>query len=200
MIYDLYEFENIHSHSELPPQAVVAIGECVDNAFGGRVTSNDALEHMVGDQLLIAADKNHGFEHVHGFSATKLVAPSEYFSDDSLFADVGGYFAAAAVRKESQSHGLYLDLNKRRLDYVLKNGVKHVFTRTQNPRVEEGITHSIDVLVANDVVNGYEVGRVLLKGVYGKMLTATQPTSRHLSYNDIDYENGDAVMVTWRFN
>lgn len=199
MIYELYEFERVASHNELPPQAVVAIGECVDSAFGGRVTKDDALEHMSGDQILIAADKDQGFEHIHAFSATKIVAPNSYFNDDSLSSEVGGYFAAAAVRKESQSHGLYLELNGRRLDYVLKNGAKHVFTRTQNPRVEEGITHSIDVLVANGTITGYDVGRVVLRGVYGKMLTATRPTSRHLSYDEIDYENGDAVMVTWRF-
>lgn len=199
MIYEIYEFENILNHNDLPPNTVPAIGDCVNSAFGGRITQEDALEHMSGDQILIATDRVNGFNHVHAFSATKINAPNLQFGDDRLSDEVGGYFAAAAVRKESQSHGLYLDLNEKRLSFVLKNGGKLVYTRTQNPRVEEGITHSVEKLISNGVIAGYEIGRVVFKGVYGKMLTATRPTSRHLSYDDIDYENGDAVMVTWRF-
>ena len=194
----LNEYRNVQSYEHLPPEEIAGIVMCIDRAFGGGITEEDAEHHMSGGQILVAK-RPIGSEHeTIGFSSTSINIPAAEFKVPGLSTNHALYFAGAAIAKHIQGNGLYERMNALRLDYGLSHDLDLVYTRTQNPRVEEGITSSIDTLVAAGQVRGYKVGHYICRGVYGKMLTKEKPVSKHLSYDFLDYEAGDGMIITWQ--
>jgi hypothetical protein len=199
MSYEVHEFHDVTSHVDLPDHVVSGLETCIASAFGGGITQDDAREHMAGQQVLVANANLDGTYVVKGFSSTTITSPAEVFGDGTLSNEKGAYFAGAAICSTAQGNGLYHDLNQRRVGFALDHGVETIFTRTQNPRVEEGITASVVRLVEEGVISTYGLSRIVCRGVYGKMLTATRPSGRRVVYDNIDYANGDANILTWRF-
>lgn len=159
---------------------------------GGAVSRQDTLEHIAGDAVLVALDED---QKVAGFAAvdvnTEGGPAAEYFQ----VAYPSAYFAACAIAKRCQGTGLYDQFNQRRLRLALDNGAQQVYTRTQNPRVEEGIVREFNRAVDEGYMRSFAVGRQALRGFYGAMLTSDIPRANHLSYDDLDYAKGDAYML-----
>jgi hypothetical protein len=174
--------------------------ETANSAFGyvSKEETQHHLNHMVGNQVLVAA--NHTDLKVVGWSAVTLISPEEEFQDKELYSDEGLYIAAVAVHRLAQGRGLSSTFHDINLTFGLDREQPFAFTRTQNPRVEAGITHAVDRLVETGAIGGYSLSRIVREGVYGKMLTSDQPSSNNLEYNDIDYDRGDAAVIQWMFH
>lgn len=164
---------------------------------GGGVTKQDALNHIQGDQLLIGVNED---LEVIGFSAVNIETEERHGLDHSSIAYPCAYFAASAIAKPYQGMGLYARLNDQRLDFVEENKTGRLYTRTQNPRVEQGITQSLERLMKSGRIGSFIVSRHVLIGVYGGMLTDTKPQSRFISYDNLNYERGDANIVNWQLH
>lgn len=195
MSYTIHEFNNIDSHAQLPEEFVPGIEECVKSAFGGNITQEDARGHMQGQQILVAENKDVG---VIGFTSTTVISPANQFNDSTLPNERGLYFAGAAIAAPAQGTGLYLAMNRRRLEILATEPLDLVYTRTQNPRVLDGITHSIKELTKKSEFTSYQLGKIICRGVYGQMLTSTLPVSRTAVFKELDYFRGDAAILTWR--
>lgn len=197
--YEVSEHRDVSSHLQLPDGETEELERCIANAFGERITPEDARSHMMGKQVLVARFLSDEFPpEVVGFSATSIDVPSEQFQLDELSSEPGIYFAGAAITQKHQGTGLYGTLNESRLQLAFENDIDHIYTRTQNPRVEEGITSSLERLVEQHKIRAFKLGRVIMRGAYGKMLTAEKPTAREISYDDFNYEKGDAAVITWQ--
>lgn len=195
---EFLELRNVSHYTELDEAIQQGIRGCIDSAFGGTITDEDALDHMRGDQLLVARD-----EHtVVAFSSTSFRSMREVAEHDGFGEEPALYFAAAAVSKTAQGTGLYKVMNARRLALLDEQGVETstVFTRTQNPRVQHGIGEAITNYLRSgvSVYEGFQFERVLFRGHYGRMLTKDRPEARQVSYDDeLDATNGDAYILKW---
>lgn len=196
----ILELKNVQSCDDLPKGLDEGIVACVDSAFGGGVTKEDTLGHIPGDQVLVSlrgGANSSAEETVTGFSSASIVSPGEY-TKGIIPGDRALYFAATAIAQPFQGSGLYDVINKRRLEFALEQGIDTLFTRTQNPRVQEGITRAIETLMRQQRVGTFEISRTLLRGVYGKQLTTIKPTSHTLNYDELNTKQGDAYFITWR--
>jgi hypothetical protein len=198
MRYEIREFRDITSYQDLPEPLVSGLETCIFSAFGGGITQEDARAHMAGQQVLVASVELNGISIIKGFSSTTIISPAEIFGDSSLSLERGAYFAGAAICSTAQGNGLYHDLNRLRIAFAESKEAEMLFTRTQNPRVEEGITSSVERLVTEGSISTYGLTRIIRSGVYGKMLTATKPQGRKLRYDELDYDRGDAAILIWR--
>src|SRR5690606_27617898 len=94
-------------------------------------------------------------------------------------------------------NGLYSELNSQRIDAAIESGSELIFTRTQNPIVEIGLTKA---LIDKDL--DFEVHRIYSPGIYGEMLTAEQPVVKDSliqdTYDHLDYESGDAFVLMFK--
>lgn len=197
--YVIDEFRDIEQHDMLPKELVAKIGACILEAFGRPKNSEDMSRKIHGDQLL-AVYPDASRERVIAFGAADIMSPQQKFDDAFLSDEVGCYFAAATISPEFQGRGIYQTLNAQRLEFAADALLDTLFTQTQNPRVQEGITHTIRRLEPVTGVSIRSIDRVLRPGAYGRMLTDVRPYARSLSYDDIDYERGDAAVVTWRLD
>ncbi|HEV2403211.1 MAG TPA: hypothetical protein VGS08_03340 [Candidatus Saccharimonadales bacterium] len=198
MSYNIQEFRDVTTYDQLG-DLVPGLEACITSAFGGTITEEDARYHMAGQQVLVAT-MNPSEKMVIGFASASVISPREEFGNPDLTDQEGLYFIGAAIHRAAQGNGLYHGLNSRRLDFGLSAGVDFVYTRTQNPRVQEGITHLLDKRVTAGQIRGYEVGRMVCRGAYGRMLTREKPVARDLCFEDIDYDNGDAAILTWQLS
>lgn len=157
---------------------------CIDSAFEGGVTREDALHHISGDIVTVS----HSNGEVSGFSSTVFDTPRNTVG---LGIDVVGcYLQGATVSKEAQGNGVYKQMNQMRIVEALKRDVPFIYTRTQNPRVEAGIQSALDAMQVK-----YSLERVLVPGCYGQMLTKSKPEARGGSFDELDYEAGDAYVL-----
>lgn len=196
---EIKEFRGVQSHNDLPDDVVLGLEDCISSAFDGGVTQEDAHGHMVGGQILVALANLDGKYAVAGFSSTTIDSPANVFNDPELEDKQGAYFAGAAIKKDLQSAGLYHTINRHRLGFVLEHDVDMIFTRTQNPRVQEGISGSLERFQQDGLIVVQGLQTIVKRGVYGKMLTKDKPEARQLSYDDdFDHANGDAKILTWK--
>lgn len=185
--YDV--FESAH------PGMGAEIEQCVLSAFSGRVSFEDTKEHVAGDILIVGTDAD---GKVACFSSAIAKSPNDCLSRTDLTDEMGWYMAAAAIRQEAQSSGLYKAMNKRRVDFGLNKGMSLFYTRTQNPRVEEGITRELEDRVVMGQIGGFSLERRLAVGCYGKRLTKEIPVGRSVVYNTLDYDRGDAHVLLFK--
>jgi hypothetical protein len=187
--------ENVKSHEELGSVAD-DIYECVKSAFNRQdFDKQDTLHHLSGDIFITA----HQGEKLVAFSSAVVGSPREVLSNTSLPEQTGLYLAAGVVAQESQSQGIYQAMLLYRLFAGLDKGLSLVYTRTQNPRIEQSIHSALKILDNGNHIPGYTVDRVKLPGFYGGMLTNETPssTSQHLQkiYAELDMQAGDAYVL-----
>lgn len=202
MGYEINQYRGIRSHHDLPDHEIIGISMCIDHAFGGGITPEDAAHHMQGDQILVAKPSTDPPDdaRILGFTSTSINIPHDEFSVEGLSRNPALYFAGAAIAQEAQGDGLYGMMNEYRFDYGFEHDLDLVYTRTQNPRVEEGITSSIERLIEARRIKSFKLARYVCRGAYGKMLTAQKPIARRISYDFLDYDEGDAVILTWQLD
>jgi hypothetical protein len=194
--YDINSYDQFES---LCPGICPKIRDCVDSAFKGRVSFEDTKQHVAGDILIVGTDNN---GDVACFSSAVAKSPNECFSRTDLTDETGWYMAAAAIRQENQSTGLYKAMTRMRVDFGLNRRMTLFYTRTQNPRVEEGITSEFEDRVAIGQISGFTFERRFVqgkgKGGYDGMLTAEIPVGRSVVYDTLDYDRGDAHILLFR--
>jgi len=188
-----YRFEDIKEHSQLDPIIVQAIVGCVRSAFEGGVTDEDALHHIQGDLVTVDIDEATG--RALAFSSTDFGTPNEILNRNDVSDDRGCYLAGATVAKEAQGAGLYKRMNENRIQAALDRNVKLVFTRTQNPRVQAGIEATLKAFRNEGLILGYSMKKILVPGCYGGQLTKTRPVDDQISFDDLDYDKGDAYII-----
>lgn len=198
--FSIEAYEGIQNYQQLPGEVVDGVAQAIGSAFDGNIKPEDAREHMAGGQVLVArfSKEAHSSGVVAGFTSSTIATPKETFSNRELSDETGLYFAGAAIHKDAQRGGLYDEFNRRRLGYALGSGVRMLFTRTQNPRVEEGIEKLLQYAVIRKDLSSYRaLDRVTCEGVYPGMLTGVKPQGRYVRYDDISYPRGDAFILSW---
>ena len=162
---------------------------------GGGISPEDALSHMQSDQLLIGLDSDN---NVAGFSALAVETADNKGIEHTSLVYPCAYFAAAAIAKAYQGLGLYSSLNDRRLTFTEKSGLLNIYTRTQNPKVERGITSALERMQEQNRIRKFTLGRYVVRAVYDGMLTDERPQTKTISYDNLDYDRGDANIVSWQ--
>lgn len=190
--YREHLFTDIQSHEQISDELVNGILLCVPGS-SMRTTDEDTLHHIQGDVVQVYTDPL--TEEVFAFSSTVFGSPNEIFSTDEISDERGCYFAGATIMKDRQSTGFYKVMNEKRAGIALEQGFSLIFTRTQNPRVQSGISAVLDELTERGSIQGYDLSRVLIPGCYGSMLTEEKPTDSKVSFDELNYENGDAFVL-----
>ncbi len=195
------EVEDYYSPQIIP--LVTAIVEMMKDAFGRSDFPEESIkDHIKGDMVILAeilgivkGTTVEVVQEVVGYSSLQFGSMRELVGIDR--SGKGAYLAAAVVHSNYQGKGVYGELTRRRIEESLRRGVKTIFTRTQNPRVEKGIRGSLEKMGVN-----YELERVLVPGVYGQQLTAERPKVRdrriQRAYDKLNYPSGDAYVLVFR--
>ncbi len=159
--------------------------EVAVHAFGSNMTMDEVAEHVLPVDALYIAE----FEGVVcGFGSLNI------FEDHS-------YLAGTVIDPREQKKGVYSRLAQVRILDTLAEGVRRVDTRTQNPIIEYSIMRSLELLRAGKHIEGFDVERLHVPGVYGRMLTEERPFSKDSElneiYNQLSYESGDAFKLAF---
>ncbi len=200
--YEITEYRDVEHYSQLPSQLVERVAECIQSGFGGTIEEQDLYEHVSGGQVLVAQVPGlDPYREVAGFSATVLASPADAFNDSSHDARIGGYFAGSAIAADHQSHGLYHQLFDRRARYALEDPeIDFLYTRTQNPRVLDGLTHGVERLLAVRKIRGYRMAKaIIMRHAYpsGMLTREVQHSKEHHDFEKIDPHQGDAYVFRW---
>ncbi len=190
--------EKVKSHAELGHLAD-QIHECVKSAFDQPgFDKSDTLKHLSGDLFITA----HQGEKLVGFSTSIYGSPKEVLGIDSLTEESGTYLAAGAVAKDAQGRGIYQAMLLQRIYAGIDRGVSLVYTRTQNPLVEQSIIQAMKILKISRDIDDCTINRVKLPGFYGEMLTGEEPTTKNIKiqqeYDQLDMRVGDAYVLLFR--
>ena len=190
-------FWDINSFTQLDTEIVEGIVECVA-ASGLTTTDEDTLNHIQGD--LISVHKDKLTNRVVAFSSTLFGSPNDIFQSQDLSDTSGCYLAGATVAADQQGKGIYKYMNEQRVGVAIDQQLPMIYTRTQNPRVQAGIQSVLNGLTESGSIQGYTVERVLMKGCYGHQLTATKPFDDEISFEELDYDNGDAYVLMFNLS
>lgn len=185
-------FENIDNYTQLDASIVQGIVRCVSSS-GMRTTEEDILNHIQGDVITVYTDDQS--REVFAFSSTAFGTPNELLGSSEISDTYGCYLVGATVSKDKQGIGLYKKMNERRIGFAVDRELDLVFTRTQNPRVQSAIQGVLNGMQERGVIAGYTLERILVPGHYGKMLTEEKPQDDKLSFDELDYEKGDAYLL-----
>jgi hypothetical protein len=155
------------------------------DAFGPFMSESEVEKVVIPNNLLWIASRDNT---VVGFTASS-------YKHDTI------YLAAAAIVISEQRKGLYHTFNRLRIEDGLNKNFSIFTTRTQNPNVERGITHALEVLKSEHLISGYKIKHDIIPGVYGRTLTRTVPRSYNEDINQtfsvLNYERGDAFYITF---
>ena len=195
--YIFEEYRNVSGPHDLLADDVTGIERCIRTGFSGGIRSDDAREHMSGDQIIVVRDPSFASPEdgtsVVGFTSTLVTSPYDLFSYDDSLREPAGYFAGAALDARYQGRGLYGELFSRRFRFVMEHNVEAIFTRTQNPAVLKGMSRAIDNLVIAGSIRSYSFGqRICERAYYGRLKTDMQE-----AFPYIDTDAGDALLFTW---
>lgn len=185
-------FKNISHYTQLDPSILQGILSCVPSS-GMRTTEADTLRHIKGDIVIVYIDDKS--QKVFAFSGTALGTPNELLKSSDISDVYGCYLAGATVSKDKQGTGFYKKMNERRIGVALERKLELVFTRTQNPRVQSGIQAVLDRMREKGLITGYKLERILAPGCYSCMLTEEKPKDDKVSFDELDYEKGDAYVL-----
>ena len=155
------------------------------NSFGSSMSRNEVINHLIPNDVIFIAYKN---DLAIGFAGN-------IYKNDNL------YLSGAVLETIEQNKGLYKLLTTLRIEHGLEKNITSITTATQNPRVEKGIINVLNEFYSNNKINRYEVKRELLNSRYGRMLTEIRPYSLdqelNLIYSKLNYEKGDAFLITF---
>ncbi len=188
------KLENIKGSEQIDGLLVLAIVECIRQAFGEAPA--DTPDHLNGDEILLAGD---GEKVVLYYSAFHNTSPREHLRDESLTDEKGTYLSALTIDPRQQGHGLSKEVYDRSLTPKLRERIPLIFLRTQNPRIEAGITSYLKRAKKRGDISGFTIERRLLEKVYGQMLTTIPARSDNpeiqARYDTIDRAAGDAFLL-----
>lgn len=185
-------FNDVNSYTQLDENIVNGILHCVPDS-GMRTTDEDTLHHIMGDIVTVYTDET--TQEVIAFSSTVFGSPNDLLDSQEISDKQGCYLAGATISKARQSTGFYKQMNESRINAALVRNLDLIFTRTQNPRVQSGIQAVLENMKEKGVISNYELERILMPGCYGHMLTEEKPHDDKVSFDELDYENGDAYVL-----
>ena len=155
------------------------------DAFGPFMSESEVEKVVMPNTLLWIASRDN---NVVGFTASS-------YKHDTI------YLAAAAIVISEQRKGLYHVFNRLRIEDGLNKNFSIFTTRTQNPNVERGIIHALEILKSEHLISGYTIKHDILPSVYGRTLTRIVPKSSNEDINQIfsvlNYNRGDAFHITF---
>ncbi len=188
--------ENIKSHTDLEQRLTDQIHVCVQSAFGRPdFDKEDTLHHLSGDLLITA----HQGGKVVGFSTSVYGSPRDVLENTTFPGQDGVYLAAGAVSQEAKASGIYQAMVLQRIVAGIAKGNSLVFTRTQNPLVEQSIVGALRLLKNTGDIFDCTLHRVKLPKLYGGMLAGSGQTSQipniQQAYADLDVMAGDAYVL-----
>ncbi|MFI5412749.1 MAG: hypothetical protein ACHQX1_02565 [Candidatus Micrarchaeales archaeon] len=168
--------------------------------FGPGMTEEEVREHVVkNDVLFVLYDSNMVAIAFAGLTRAKDNKTGTMLN--------GAYLSGAVVAAEAQGFGLYKELAKLRIRYSIeKFGLKsgaEITTRTQNPRIEEGINaalkYGISTIECSVLLSS--MSREYRRALFGRMLTKEVPRSNsdriNRAYSELNYASGDAYLLTF---
>ncbi len=203
--FDYRQIEGVRGPDDPQIELLVpAIIEVMRSAFGRPDFSEEDMRNHIGGDVVILAEAQERMGGAMVAAVQRLVVgyASLRFGPMRELVGIGGgeegaYLAAAVVHSNYQGMGIYGELTKRRVEESLGRGVRTIFTRTQNPRVEKGIRRSLEEMGVD-----YGLERVLMPGIYGQQLTAERPRVRsrriQRAYGGLNYPSGDAYVLVFR--
>ncbi len=193
--------ENVTSSEDerIGEATIQQILEC-RNTSGFTPTDEDVRRHLVGDVVSIYCQENSN--RVVGFDAINFLSPGENWrglKPEGTFPEDGGvYLAGALIAGEAQKSGLYTKMTEERIRRGIERGYHLVFTETQNPNIEAGIKKTLEIMKAQGEIKGYAMGeRVLFVGLYGRCMYKEVPKNDDISYDDLNYDAGDAYALVF---
>ncbi len=170
-------------------------------SFGKGMKAPEVRQHVRESDTIFVAFKNNG---VAGFACSVYLLSQ--FGKEL-------YLSGSAVREADQGNGVYRMLTEARIDLGIELGARAIATRTQNPRIEKVVSEVINAKIIDGTVmlgdqkakrqraTGFTVVRDQMPGVYGRRLTADVPlcgdSRLDSSYAELDYNRGDAFMLTF---
>ncbi len=107
---------------------------------------------------------------------------------------------AGVVDKNFQGQGIYRELNRLRLGYVIAENTPFITTTTQNPRIEKGVTSVLAEFVAAGSLTSYDIDRFLLPAFYVRRLISYDLESANTSFSELNMEAGDAFSLAFKLN
>lgn len=179
---------------DLPTEVEAAIRLCITSAFGQEMPEDEVVEALEAERVLVARTTRDG--EIVGFAAVsrmnKLMVPEGIAVPEGAKAlDYG----AAAIMQDYHGQGVYGLLNAKRLEYVLQMKGNVISTKTQNPKVEGGISTSLRRAVENKQIKSATLARVKMPGFYGRKLTSYPIDRTGTVFEDLDVESGDAFNL-----
>ena len=111
------------------------------------------------------------------------------------------YFAGTLIAGERQTSGLYTQMTRERVRRGRERGLHLVFTETQNPNIEAGVKNTLEIMKSEGEIIDYSTDeRVLLPGLYGRCMYTEIPKNEQISYDELDYEAGDAYALVFNLD
>lgn len=153
------------------------------------MTKSEVADHIYENDVFLVVYKD---EKAIGFGGLKYNQSNE--TNEKI-----AYLSAGVISKEFQNMGLYNELVKLRIDAALAQKVYTITTRTQNPIVEFTIKRDLNKRVARLEIEGFSVTRTIVKGAFGRRLTANSKESSdetiNKEYEKLNLDNGDAYYL-----
>ncbi len=154
-------------------------------SFGNGMEDKEVRDHIIygNDFVTVAYDENGS---PIGFAGLRI-------DDGSL------YLSAAVVDINFQGEGVYKEMTKFRIAVGGLDEGKEVRTRTQNPKVEEGILSALKTFAKDRKIT---VTRDRINGAYGRCLTGERQKTRdedlNKIYEQLDVNRGDAFVLHFK--
>lgn len=194
--YSIKRLADIQQGNVLEDGLTDELVEVVASAFGAAPA--DTAEHLQGDLMLIARDKQ---GKAAGFASLDYASPAELFEQTADLPKIGGYFAAAAVSEKHQKHALYHLFTEGRLHASLERRLPYVFTRTQNPAVELGMKAELELAQEEGKIASFSLERRFVPECYGQQLAKKQPRipagETQKAFTQLDTKAGDAYILVF---
>jgi len=170
---------------------IPGIVRCAQDAFGKTMQEKEVIEHL-GGFLIVAVDN----EDVIAFCVSKTGTFNEVLSLSQVSDMPTVHLVGAAVRSDYQGQGVYKNLNVARLGNAISARIPLIYTRTQNPGVEAGLSATLQNMREQGLIKRFFVTRDKEDGVYGRLLTPNKPSIPPNSpYNELNYDRGDAFHL-----
>ena len=191
-------YENVVNKSQL---GLVAEGiiTCITNSFGHVMPEEEVTSAINGPLVTVAEIETRnivGFSSIHEISSENLKNP-ELKSLTELQGKAFS-FGAGTVDRSYQGRGIYRELNRIRLRFIIEHGGKFLETTTQNPRVERGVIAVFEEFISQGLIKGYELYRYKIPGFYGRRLTQYPIETKNTPFEDLDIEAGDCFELVFK--
>lgn len=202
MSQETIHFETLHNISSPDDLGVLAaaITTCITSSFGQEMPQDEVSSALSGDLIVLAKNDDEsviGFVSLHRKTVGNFEHPGleEYSKDTMLF-----YLGSGVIDEDYQGHGIYRELNRKRLSQVVVEKSPLLTTTTQNPKVEKGITAVLNEFAEEGLIKSFSITRTILPNFYGRRLTKNSLTTVGSPFEELNIEAGDCFSLIFQLN